>query len=188
MTNRAFSGLTPYFVFTLGLSLCLFLLLHHLDHTYLAPWDEVVHVNVTHNLYADCCDPKLHSVDVGTDIEDTGDLSVRKGDIVWNNNYIWVHKPLLPFFLRASLYRVFGESLFMFRLPSALFVVLTALVLFSVAKSLSNIRSATGVALLFASNRFVFELAQGRQFSDLSDVMNLFFLTIVMGRNCSPAV
>jgi hypothetical protein len=103
----------------------MFLLLHRLGHAYIAPWDEVVHVIVAHNLYADCCDPKLHSIDLGTDVEDL-EPSFKKGGIVWTNNYIWLHKPLLPFYLRAALYHVFGESLFMFRLPSALFALLTA--------------------------------------------------------------
>ena len=180
-THRFFIGLTPYLLFTSGLSICMFLLLHRLGHTYIAEWDEVVHVNVAHNLYADCCDPKLHSIDLRTDFEDTGDHSFKKGEIAWNNNYIWLHKPLLPFYLRAALYHAFGESLFVFRLPSALFALLTAVSLFFIATRLSSIWVATGIALLFASNPFLFELVQGREFSDLSDVMGVFFLTIVLG-------
>ncbi len=188
MNKRVFHILTPYIIFTLGLSICTFLLLHRLGHTYIAQWDEVVHVNVAHNLYADCCDPKLHTIDLGTEVQDTGDPAFKKGEILWNNNYIWLHKPLLPFYLRAALYHLLGESLLIFRLPSVLFTLLTAIGLFSIAKHISSIWVATGVALLFASNRFIFELVQGRQFSDLSDVMNVFFLTIVLGLTLASAV
>jgi len=122
-----------------------------------------------------------------TDFEDTGDRSLKKGGIAWNNNYIWLHKPMLPFYLRASLYHVVGESLLMFRLPSAVFALLTALSLFTIAKRLSSIWVATSIALLFASNSFVFELVQGRQFSDVSDVMSVFFLTLVLGLTLASA-
>jgi len=61
MNSRLHNGLTPYLIFTLGLSICMFLLLHRLGHPDIASWDEIVHVNVVHNLYMDCCDPKLHS-------------------------------------------------------------------------------------------------------------------------------
>lgn len=178
---RVFKALAPYLVLTLGLSICTFLMLHRLGHAYIAPWDEVIHTTVVHNLYADCCIPKLHSVDLGTDSEDLGgNRYFTKGDIVWTNNYIWLHKPLLPFYLRAALFHVAGESLFIFRLPSVFFALLTAVTLFFVAKRFSDAWVATGVAVLFACNRFLFELVQGRLFSDLSDVMNLFFLTLVL--------
>ena len=161
--------LAAYFVLTIGLSIIsTFALLRNLGHDYITPWDEVVHVNVVHNLYADCCDPKLHTIDLGT-----GDK--------WTNSYIWLHKPMLPFYLRAALYHVFGESLFVFRLPSAFFAILTAASLFFIANRLSNAWVAVGCALLFASNQLVFRLVQGLLFSDLSDVMNVFFLAIVLG-------
>ena len=154
----------------------MFLMLHRLGNAYIATWDEVVHVIVAQNLYADCWNPKLHSIDLGTH-----NINLETDVLDWTNNYIWLHKPLLPFYLRAALYNVFGESLFMFRLPSALFALLTAISLFFIAKCLSHVWVATGIALLFASNQFVFELVQGRQFSDLSDVLNVFLLTVVLG-------
>ena len=123
MNPKVFNKSTPYMVWVFGLSICAFLLLHRLDHAYITQWDEILHVNVAHNLYKDCCDPKLHSIDLGTDVEDTGDPFFKKGEMVWNNNYIWLHKPLLPFYLRAALYHLVGESLFTFRLPSALFAM-----------------------------------------------------------------
>src|SRR5207245_9489422 len=92
--------LSSYILLTCGLSICMGLLLHDLDHDYIVPWDEVVHITVVHNLYSDCCDPKLHRIDLG---------QTEQSD--WTNNYIWLHKPPLPFYLRAALYRVFGESL-----------------------------------------------------------------------------
>lgn len=172
----------PYIILTFGISICMFLMLHQLGHAYIAPWDEVVHVIVAHNLYIDCWNPKLHSFDLGTH---SIDLETHVVD--WTNNYIWLRKPLLPFYLRAALYHAFGESLFMFRLPSALFALLTSLNLFFIAKRLSHIWVATVIALLFASNSFVFELVQGRQFSDLNDVLNVFFLTVVLGITLASA-
>jgi hypothetical protein len=187
VTSNGSNHLTPYLTFAFGLSICGLLLLHRLGDTDICPWDEVVHVNVVHNLYKDCCVPKLHSVDLGTDVEDTGDSTLKKGEIAWNNNYIWLHKPLLPFYLRAALYRLFGESLFIFRLPSVVLTLSIALILFVIAEHLSTIWMATAIALLFASNRFIFELTQGRQFCDLTDVMNVFFLTIILGLTLAVA-
>jgi hypothetical protein len=182
MNIRDFKASAPYLVLVLGLSFCTFLMLHRLDHAYLAPWDEVMHATVVHNLYVDCCVPKLHSVDLQTDGANLdGTRNGAHGDIVWTNSYIWLHKPLLPFYLRAALFHLTGESLFMFRLPAVLFALLTAVSLFFIAKRSSHIWVATGVALLFASNGFLFELVQGRLFSDLSEVMNVFFLTLVLG-------
>ena len=169
MKYGMFTRLTPYVVLTIGLCACAGLLLHHLDHPCIAKWDEIVHLVVVHNLYTDCCDPKLHTIDLGTDASD------------WTNNYIWLHKPLLPFYLRAALYHLLGESLFAFRLPSVLFALLTAIGLFVIAKRFSHAWIATAVALLFASNPFIFDLAQGWRFSDLTDVLNAFLLTIALG-------
>jgi 4-amino-4-deoxy-L-arabinose transferase-like glycosyltransferase len=171
----------PYLLFALGLGICTLLWLHRLGRTDIAAWDEIVHVNVVHNLSADCCIPKLHSVDLGTDSEDSGESSLRDEKINWINNYIWFHKPLMPFYFRAALFHLFGESLFLFRLPSVVFAVMTAIALFFIARRLSSLWVAVGIALLFACNKFVFELVQGRQFSDLSDVMILFFMTLVLG-------
>lgn len=175
MNIRAFNKVTPYIILTFGLGICMFLMLHRLGDSYITPWDEVVHVVVAHNLSIDCCVPKLHTVDLGT------------GESDWTNNYIWVHKPLLPFYLRAGLYHLFGESLFMFRLPSALFALLNAVMLFFIAKRLSHVWVAVGIAIVFASNQFVFDLVRGREFSDLSDVMSVFFLTVVLGLTLGTA-
>ncbi len=171
----------PYLVFMLGLCICAFLWLHNLGRTDVTAWDEIVHLNVVHNLSTDCCVPKLHTVDLGTDAEDTGESSLQDEKINWTNNYIWFHKPLMPFYLRAGLFHLFGESLFVFRLPSVLFAVLTTLSLLFIARRFSSLWMAVGAALLLASNKFIFELVLGLQFSDLSDVMMLLFLTLVLG-------
>ena len=65
MRDSRCGGLSSYILLMCGLSICMGLLLHNLDHDYIAPWDEVVHITVVHNLYSDCCDPKLHRIDLG---------------------------------------------------------------------------------------------------------------------------
>ena len=82
----------------LAISCALFL--QNLSTPYITLWDEAVHVNVIKNLAEHCCLPQLHrSANIGTDY--------RR----WTNNSLWLHKPLLPFYVAAGIYKLLGGSL-----------------------------------------------------------------------------
>ncbi|MBI3232266.1 MAG: glycosyltransferase family 39 protein [Candidatus Doudnabacteria bacterium] len=136
---------------------------HNLGTDYITLWDEVVHVNVVKNLADDCCKPKLHLTDIGIDFQD------------WTNNYIWVHKPLMPLFFQAFFYKIGGESLFAFRLSQAVFALMSAVALFFIARRHFGHIIAITATSLFVFNPYVFELVKGRQFSGLHDLMFGFF-------------
>lgn len=142
--------------------------LHNLGNQNITLWDEAVHVNVVSNLANDCCVPKLHLRDLGSDYRD------------WTDNHIWLHKPLLPFYINAGFYAIFGGSLFAFRLPNYLFAELTAVILFLIGWKHWNRTVALLAAALFAANGYLFELVQGRQFSGLSDILACFFLCLAL--------
>lgn len=152
--------------FLLGLIVLVssFLYLHNLSTAYITLWDEAIHANVVKNLANNCCVPALHNQDYGTDFRD------------WSNNYIWLHKPLLPFYIDAGFYKLFGKTLFAMRLPNVVFAEFTIVLLFLIGKKYFNPRVGLIAAGVFACNGFVFALVQGRQFSELCDLSYIFFL------------
>lgn len=143
---------------------------HNLGTSHITLWDEAVHVNVVKNLANDCCVPKLHLTDIGIDFQD------------WTNNYIWTHKPLMPLFLQAAVYKVGGGSLFAFRLPAVLFALMSVVALFFTARRHFGYIVALVSSSLFAFNSYVFELVKGRQFSGLHDLCFLFFGILALGQ------
>ncbi len=152
------------YIFSLFLILAVagFFYFQNLGKDYITLWDEAVHVNVVKNLAADPWPPKLHLTDIGIDFQD------------WTNNYIWVHKPLLPLYLQSIFYKI-SPTLFAFRLPSAIFAMLSIIALFLMARRHFGYTAAIISASLFAFNSYVFELVKGRQFSGLHDLMFVFF-------------
>ncbi len=147
-----------------------YLYFHNLGTNYITLWDEAVHVNVVKNLARDCCTPKLHLTDIGIDFQD------------WTSNYIWVHKPVLPLYLQAAVYKLGGESLFAFRLPSALTALLIVAALFFVARRHFGFAPALIASALFAFNPYVVDLVKGRQFSGLHDLLFCFFGILALDR------
>ena len=143
---------------------------HNLGTNYITLWDEAVHVNVVKNLARDCCTPKLHLTDIGIDFQD------------WTSNYIWVHKPLMPLYLQAAVYKQGGESLFAFRLPSALTALLIVAALFLVTRRHFGFAAALIASALFAFNPYMVDLVKGRQFSGLHDLMFCFFGILALDR------
>lgn len=156
--------------------------LHNLGTDYITLWDEAVHVNVVKNLAQDPWSPKLRSTDIGMDFRD------------WSNNYIWVHKPLLPLYVQAVFYKVgegvsssmriksFDVGLFAFRLPGVLFALMSIAALHFIVRRHFGYIAAITAASLFAFNSYVFELVKGRQFSGLHDLMFGFLGILVLDR------
>lgn len=145
-----------------------FFLLHNLGNSTLTLWDEAVHANVIKNLANNCCLPTLHHRDLGTDFRE------------WDTNFIWLHKPLLPFYINTLFYKILGQSLFALRFPSYIFAELTALLIFLIGLKYFNKTTAFIAALLFAINPYAIDLVQGRQFSGFSDILFVFFSTAIL--------
>jgi len=143
---------------------------HNLGSDYITLWDEAVHVNVVKNLANACCTPTLLLTDIGIDFQD------------WTSNHIWVHKPLAPLYLQALIYKVGGHTLFSFRLPSALFALMSVVALFFVARKHFGYMVAIIGASLLAFNPYMFELVKGRQFSGLHDLVFLFFGILALNK------
>src|SRR3989344_8109175 len=166
ITNNPRGQLIPLAII---LALAGYFYFHNLGSDYITLWDEAVHVNVVKNLANDCCVPRLHLTDIGIDFQD------------WTNNYIWVHKPLFHLYLQSVFYKI-SSSLFMFRLPGAIFALLSACALYFVAKRHFGYWPAIICISLFAFNSYTFELVKGRQFSGLHDLMFVFFGILALGQ------
>lgn len=144
-----------------------FLYLHNLGKPYITLWDEAAQVNVIKNLSNHCCVATLLPEKLDTDFRN------------WTDNYVWLHKPLLPFYINAGFYKVLGKTLWALRLPAVLAAELIALLLFYIGKRHFSHAAGLLAASLFLFNNYTFELVQGRQFSGLPDL--LFALFCLLG-------
>ena len=132
--------------------------LRDLGDPYIRLWDEAVHVNVVRNLVVDCCTPKLHHQTLGADTRD------------WTDNYVWLHKPPLPFYFQASVARLIGTGLWQLRFFALLLAELLVFLTFWIGfRSFGSWIGLTG-AILVGFNHYTFELIQGREFSGIPDL------------------
>lgn len=131
-------------------------------------WDEVVHANVVKNLAERCCLPELHRSELGTDYRD------------WGNNSLWLHKPLLPFYATAAIYKMLGGSLWAFRLPGVLFALLTAVVVYLIGSNMFDDNVGLFGAALFALSPFTNALVHGRTYSGFPDLYFVFFISVAL--------
>jgi hypothetical protein len=92
-----------------------------------------------------------------------------------------VHKPLLPLYLQALVYK-FSPTLWAFRLPGVIFALMTGGCLFWLVKKHFDVISAWVVCSLFVFNPYVLELVKGRQFSGLHDLMFVFFGVLALNQ------
>jgi 4-amino-4-deoxy-L-arabinose transferase-like glycosyltransferase len=151
----------------LAISCALFL--QNLSTPYITLWDEAVHVNVIKNLAEHCCLPQLHrSANIGTDY--------RR----WTNNSLWLHKPLLPFYVTAGIYKLLGGSLWALRLPGAIFALLTAVVIYFIGRNFLNDHIGLCGAAIFCLNPYTNQLVHGKEFSGFSDLAFAFFVSVAL--------
>jgi 4-amino-4-deoxy-L-arabinose transferase-like glycosyltransferase len=156
------------------LALCVIVLVstllfsHRLGQPDLSMWDEVVHANVIKNLADSCCTPHLLNEPWGANYQD------------WSNTNIWMHKPLLPFYASAAVYKILDKSVFSIRFPALVLFELLVLLTYYVGKKYFNPFVGLGAVLLLAFNPYSFELVQGRQFSGLGDIGLAFFTLAVI--------
>ena len=151
------------------LAISIVLFLQNLGTPYITLWDEAVHVNVVKNLAEHCCLPQLHrSTNIGTIYQ------------AWTDNTVWLHKPLLPFYVSAGIYNLFGNSLWAFRFSGAMFAVLTAVVIYLTGHRFFNDRIGLCGAAIFSLNPFTNNLVHGRQYSGFPDLALAFFVSVAL--------
>jgi 4-amino-4-deoxy-L-arabinose transferase-like glycosyltransferase len=144
------------------------LFLQNLGTPNITTWDEVVHVNVVKNLAEHCCLPRLHRSELGTDYRD------------WGNNTLWLHKPLLPFYATAAIYKLLGGSLLAFRLSGAIFALLTAVVVYLIGSTFLNENIGLLGAAIFSLSPFTNTLVHGKTYSGFPDLFFAFFVSVAL--------
>lgn len=144
------------------------LFLQNIGTPNITTWDEVVHVNVVRNLAEHCCLPRLHRSGLGTDYRD------------WGNNALWLHKPLLPFYTTAAIYKLFGGSLWAFRLSGAIFALLTAVVIYLIGSKFLNDNIGLFAAAIFSLSPFTNALVHGKTYSGFPDLFFAFFVSVAL--------
>lgn len=169
----------------------------HLGTPYITMWDEAVQANVVKNLAEHCCVPQLHrSADIRSieRVESRGSAlpqlqRLPSGDVDywvgvdyrdWTNNTVWLHKPLLPFYVTAGTYRLLGESLWALRVPGAMFAILTALVIYGMGLRFCDSRVALCASAMFALNPYTAHLVHGTAFSGFPDLAFVFFASVAL--------
>ena len=167
--SRGLGGNLYWLALASVLALSSFVSFQNLGSPHITWWDEAEHVNVVENLAERCCLPQLHHTDgVPIDYRD------------WTNNGLWLHKPRLPFYVSAVSYRFLGGSLWAFRLPGAIFALLTAVVIFFTGQKFLNRQAAILGAAVYGLNPFTNELVHGRIYSGTPDLALAFFLSIAI--------
>jgi 4-amino-4-deoxy-L-arabinose transferase-like glycosyltransferase len=140
----------------------------NLGSPYITLYDEGAHANVIKNLVEHCCVPHFHRIDLGTDYK------------AWLNNTVWLHKPLLPFYVTAAVYGLLGKTLWALRLPAVILAFLTSgLIFITGRKYLSSWAGGIG-ACLFCLNPFTHKLARGLTFAGFPDLFFVFFMSAAL--------
>jgi 4-amino-4-deoxy-L-arabinose transferase-like glycosyltransferase len=171
----------------------LLIFLQDLGYPDITTWDEAIHVNVVENLADHCCLPQLHrsaaAASLGgvpnvTGFETEGYLQrrVRLGTDYrdWTNNTVWLHKPLLPFYVTAFAYRIGGHTLLAFRLPGAIFALLTALMIYLIGREFLSSRVGLFASAAFALNPYANQLVHGEAFAGFPDLALSFFVSAAL--------
>ncbi len=160
-------------------------------------WDEAIQANVVKNLAEHCCVPQLHR---SADVKSVERVEPSEGALPqlqrtpsgrvdywvgvdyrdWTNNTVWLHKPLLPFYVTAGAYRLLGESLWALRISGAIFAVLTAAVIYGTGLKFCDGRIALCAAAIFALNPYTEHLVHGTAFSGFPDLAFVFFVSVAL--------
>ena len=129
--------------------------LRNLDHTALTRWDEVFHAVVAQNVMKHPLKPTL--VDIPY---------LPYDRTKWEENHVWLHKPILPFWQIALSFAVLGVNTFALRLPAVILSTGAAWLTYLIGKELLDRRTALIAAALQAVNPFLMKLVHGYQFAD----------------------
>jgi 4-amino-4-deoxy-L-arabinose transferase len=141
--------------------------LHHLGHLALRPLDESFHAIVAANLLEHPFTPTLI---------DRPYLPYDYRD--WQNNHVWLHKPIVPLWQIALSYLIFGIDTLALRLPSAILSTLAVLLTYLIGRQLLDRTAALVAAALQAFSPAILMLVHGYAFSDHIDVALLFWVEL----------
>jgi 4-amino-4-deoxy-L-arabinose transferase len=97
---------------------------------------------------------------------------------VWTSNHIWLHKQPLSLWLMALSIKLFGLHAFAVRIPAILLSTISIKLIYDIAGSWFDKRTALIAAFLLSINGLIMELAAGRTATDAVDVVFLFFVLL----------
>ena len=156
-----------------GLTLILvssFLLkLNHLGHGGIKALDESFHAVVARNLIKHPLTPTLY---------DRPYLEYDYRD--WQNNHVWLHKPIVPLWQMAASMALFGVNTLALRLPSAILATAAVWLTYAIGVRLLDRRAALIAAALQAFNPGITSLVHGYVFSDHIDIAFLFWVELAV--------
>jgi len=142
----------------LAVLLCIasFLLLWNIDNQYL--WqDEAETATVSRSILT-------YGIPMGYDGKN---YFSQVGPSAYNENYVWIWVPWLPFYLLAAFFKIFGINTFVARMPFALFGIAAIFLTYFFTKSLLKSRLTASIAafLLTVSVPFLILSRQCRYYS-----------------------
>jgi 4-amino-4-deoxy-L-arabinose transferase-like glycosyltransferase len=164
---KTLSRFTYGVVLTLILAASFLIKLNHLGHASLKGLDESFHAVVAKNLIAHPLRPTLI---------DRPWLPYDYTD--WQNNHIWLHKPIVPLWQMAASMAVLGVNTLTLRLPSAILATSAVWLTYALGVELLGRRAALIAAALQAFNPAITLLVHGYVFSDHVDVAFLFWVEL----------
>lgn len=133
---------------------------------FLHAWDEQVHALVALNLSKHWLHPTLY---------ETAFHNSSAQD--WTSSQLWLHKPPLFLWQMALSIKLFGNTYWAVRIPSALLSALTIVCVYRIARLLSNERTAFVAALLLAVSNIHLHVVSGRLNTDHNDVVFMCCVT-----------
>jgi 4-amino-4-deoxy-L-arabinose transferase-like glycosyltransferase len=146
----------------------LWLFLPNLGHSSIWNWDESVHMAVARGVFDSFFTPHIfsHHLYPGYAFND------------WVNGEIWIHKPILPFWLGALVMHVIGITPLGLRLCSVAGMLLAAGCLFLLLRKVTARPWALVIAGSFLTLPFSWRMVQGYQFGDVTDATLVGFVVL----------
>lgn len=133
---------------------------------FLNDWDEKFHALVAKNLTYDMLHPTLFKTPlIPYDYKD------------WSGNHTWIHKQPMFLWLISISIKVFGAVEKAVRIPSLFMVSIMVLMMYRVARLLSNQRVAFITALLITCHYTYLQNMSGIFLVDHNNIAFLFFIT-----------
>jgi 4-amino-4-deoxy-L-arabinose transferase len=141
--------------------------LNHLGHASIKALDESFHALVAKNLMRHPLTPTLI---------DRPWLAYDYRD--WQNNHVWLHKPVVPLWQMAASMKLFGATPLALRLPSAILTTAAVWLTYAIGVRLLSRRAALIGAGVQAFIPTITTLVQGYVFSDHIDAALLFWVEL----------
>ncbi len=138
-----------------------------LAHASLWNWDESIHQAVARGVYSTFFTPHVYPHQL-----------YPQGGYDWLNAGVWLHKPILPFWLGALTMHVIGVTPLGLRLWSAIGLTAAACCLFLLLRSATARPWAALVACAFLVLPFGWKMVQGYQFGDVTDCTLVGFVAL----------